>query len=73
MAFLVGGLLAYAAAGNGDIAFLVPFAAGSFIYIGASDLIPQVNRHQSVMGNVIQLAAFVGGLALLWMLRSIGR
>jgi zinc and cadmium transporter len=73
LTFLVGGLLAYVAAGRGDIPFLVPFAAGSFIYIGASDLIPQVNRHHSVAGNVIHLAAFVGGLALLWVLRSIGR
>jgi zinc and cadmium transporter len=72
LTFLVGGLLAYVAAGRGDIPFLVPFAAGSFIYIGASDLIPQVNRHHSVSGNVVHLTAFISGLCLLWILRSIG-
>jgi len=33
--------VAYAAAGRGQAPFLVAFAAGSFLYIGASDLIPR--------------------------------
>jgi zinc and cadmium transporter len=69
LTFLIGGLLAYAAAGRGEIPFLVPFAAGSFLYIGASDLIPQVNRHDSLRGNVVHFAAFAAGLLLLWGLR----
>jgi zinc and cadmium transporter len=72
LTFLIGGLVAYAAAGRGDIPFLVPFAAGSFIYIGASDLIPQVNRHDTVAGNAVHIAAFASGVALLWGLRSLG-
>ncbi|MCK4838626.1 MAG: ZIP family metal transporter, partial [Desulfobulbaceae bacterium] len=40
LTFLVGGLVAYGASKTFDISFLVPFAAGNFIYIGASDLIP---------------------------------
>jgi zinc and cadmium transporter len=48
----------------------VPFAAGNFIYIGASDLIPEVNRHRDARGNVIHFTAFAAGLALLWALRG---
>ncbi len=29
-----------------DISFLVPFAAGNFIYIAASNLVPEVNKHR---------------------------
>jgi len=72
LTFLAGGLLAYAAAGTSEIPYLVPFAAGSFLYIGASDLIPQVNRHDSVTGNVVHFAAFAVGVTLLWGLRFVG-
>jgi zinc and cadmium transporter len=42
LTFLIGGLVAYGAAQRIDVTFLVPFAAGNFIYIGASDLIPEL-------------------------------
>jgi zinc and cadmium transporter len=42
LTFLVGGLLAYAVSGQWDVAFLIPFAAGNFVYIAAADLIPQI-------------------------------
>jgi zinc and cadmium transporter len=42
LTFLVGGLLAYALSGRFDVAFLVPFAAGNFVYIASADLIPQI-------------------------------
>jgi zinc and cadmium transporter len=44
---------------------LLPFAAGNFIYIAASDLVPQINRHDRLSHNVIHFAAFAGGAALL--------
>jgi len=70
LTFLAGGLVAYAAAGRGQLPFLVPFAAGSFLYIGASDLIPQVNRHENARTGVEHFLAFAAGLVLLWMLRG---
>jgi len=71
LTFLAGGVLAWAAAGHGQPPFLVPFAAGSFVYIGASDLIPQVNRHDSGRANVAHFLAFAAGLLLLWLLRDV--
>jgi zinc and cadmium transporter len=67
--FLVGALLAYTASHTLDVGFLVPFAAGNFLYIGASDLVPEVNKHRSVPSSVIHFLAFAGGLALLYALR----
>jgi len=40
LTFLVGGLLTYGLSFQVDVKWLVPFAAGNFIYIGASDLLP---------------------------------
>ena len=71
LTFLIGGLIAYAASARIDIGFLVPFAAGNFIYIGASDLVPEVNKHHDVGRNVIHFIAFILGIALLWGLRVV--
>jgi zinc and cadmium transporter len=67
--FLVGGLVAYAASERIEVAFLVPFAAGNFVYIGASDLVPEVNKHREARANVVHFASFVAGIALLWAIR----
>jgi zinc and cadmium transporter len=40
--FLVGGLVAYAVSDSVDVALLLPFAAGNFVYIAAADLVPQI-------------------------------
>jgi zinc and cadmium transporter len=63
--FLVGGLAAYAAAQRFDTIGLVAFAAGNFIYIGASDLVPEVNRHREMKTNLVHFGAFVAGVAVL--------
>lgn len=67
--FLVGGLIAYAAAARVDVTFLLPFAAGNFVYIAASDLIPEVKHHQGRRANVIHLAALLSGILLLYAAR----
>ncbi|MBW2426264.1 MAG: ZIP family metal transporter [Deltaproteobacteria bacterium] len=69
LAFLVGGLVAVAASGRLDVDFLVPFAAGNFIYIGASDLVPEVNKHREVGANLLYFGSFVAGITLLWLIR----
>jgi zinc and cadmium transporter len=69
LTFLLGGLVAYAASDRIDVGFLVPFAAGNFIYIGASDLVPEVNKHRDIRANVLHFASFIAGIALLWGIR----
>lgn len=43
-----------------------PFAAGNFVYIAASDLIPEVKQNHGVRDNAVHLAALVCGIALLY-------
>lgn len=69
LAFLVGGLVAYGASARVDVTMLVPFAAGNFIYIGASDLVPEVNKHHRAWVNITNFLSFGAGVALLWGIR----
>ncbi len=65
LSFLVGGLVAYAVSFKLDVTWLIPFAAGNFLYIGASDLVPEVNKHSDRNINVVHVLAFALGLAVL--------
>ncbi len=68
--FLLGSVLAYVASLRFDISTLVAFAAGNFLYIGASDLVPEVNRHHDAWTNVVLFASFAGGLILLFAIQE---
>jgi zinc and cadmium transporter len=72
LTFLLGSLVAYAASFRIDVAFLVPFAAGSFIYIAASDLVPEVNKHTDARANLVHFLSFIVGLGLMALLRLAG-
>lgn len=69
LTFPLGALLAYAAAGRIDVGFLAAFGAGSFIYIGAVDLIPELKPSCGVRASVPVLLAFLLGLGLLLLLK----
>jgi len=68
-AFLLSGLVAYAVCGWIDVGFLVPFVASNLIYIGASDLVPAVNKHHDIGVNVLRSGSVVAGIALLRAIR----
>jgi len=65
LTFLVGALLAYAVSGRIAVAYLLPFAAGNFIYIAAADLLPQLAAQPRARDKLETTASFVAGLALL--------
>jgi zinc and cadmium transporter len=46
-------------------ALLVPFAAGSFIYIAGSDLIPELHKETRLKVSLLQLIAFVLGVLII--------
>lgn len=62
---VLGGLVAYFIAGRFETEFLLPFAAGNFIYIASSDLIPEIKHCESVKAGAIHFLAFILGIALL--------
>ncbi|MEM3154871.1 MAG: ZIP family metal transporter [Candidatus Woesearchaeota archaeon] len=46
--------------------FLVPFAAGGFIYIASADLLPELHKERNVQKAFVQLAFFLLGVAVIW-------
>lgn len=69
LTFLLGGLIAYFAAFRFDVSFLIPFAAGNFLYIGAADLISEINKHQDRSANVENFAGFAVGVLLMLLIK----
>jgi len=64
-----GALLAYYLSADFDITFLLSFAAGNFIYIAASDLIPEVKHDRRLTNNLIHFGAFVAGVSVIALTR----
>jgi zinc and cadmium transporter len=68
LTFPIGALLAYFLSGAFDVAWLMLFGAGNFIYIAASDLIPEI-KQQDRLGRVgVHFGFFILGLALMFLL-----
>lgn len=65
LSFLLGGLLTYFLSFTLDVSFLIPFAAGNFLYIGATDLVPEVNKHDDARSNLLSYVCFLAGLLLM--------
>ncbi len=59
------GLIVYFISSGIDIAFLLPFAAGNFIYIASSDLIPEVKSGESLGKGLLHFFAFIMGILLI--------
>lgn len=49
--------------------WLIPFAAGGFIYIAGADLIPELHKETSTSRSSLQLIFFISGLALMLILK----
>lgn len=69
--FLIGGLISYFVSRSFDISFLVPFAAGNFIYIGATDLVPEFKNHETVLKNLLYFSTFLAGIILMVLIRAV--
>lgn len=69
--FLVGSLVAYLASYQFDVTLLLPFAAGNFLYIAASDLIPEVKHDVGPGANLVNFAALSAGILLLYAIRLV--
>jgi len=64
---VLGGIAGYAAGLQmaGMTPVLLAFAAGGFIYIAASDLVPEIHKTESIRAFFVYFAFFVAGIAFL--------
>lgn len=68
---VLGGLVAYFLSTKINIVFLLPFAAGNFIYIACSDLIPEVKHGCNIKSNMIHFVSFIIGILLIFLVKFI--
>ncbi len=54
-----------------SIIFLLPFAAGNFIYIAASDLIPEIKHRVSLKKSIVHFFVFLLGIILMLLVKVI--
>lgn len=53
------------------IPYLLPFAAGGFIYIAASDLMPEIRKDADLKRSIGSFAVFISGIALMLAIKLI--
>ena len=69
LTFPVGAMVAYVASRHFEVAGLVLFGAGNFVYIAASDLIPEIKvQRVSLRATASHFAFFATGLLLMFAL-----
>jgi zinc and cadmium transporter len=59
---VAGGVVGFLIAGAWDFVVLLPFAAGGFIYIAASDLIPELHKEVSKNKSILSFIFFIIGI-----------
>jgi len=68
---VIGALVAYFLSTKIDISFLLPLAAGNFIYIACSDLIPEVKHGCNIKNNILHFISFIVGILLIFLVKFI--
>jgi zinc transporter ZupT len=69
LTFPLGGAMAFTASKQIEVSFLIPFAAGNFLYIGGSDLIPEVKHSRGTKQNFIHFVSCLVGVGLMLLIR----
>ncbi len=70
---ILGGLIGYFISNLIENAalFILPFAAGGFIYIAATDLIPEIKKELSMKKYMATLSVFILGILIMWITKYV--
>ena len=68
---VIGGVVGYffSTRIEGIMPFILPFAAGGFIYIAASDLIPELHKEPRLEKSLLSFMFFLVGIAFMFLLK----
>lgn len=66
LTMILGGIVVWLISSEVEILFLLPFAAGNFIYIASSDLIPEFKGSGDFKKNILNFSFFLLGLFLMY-------
>lgn len=72
---IVGGILGYflSTSIQGIVPFILPFAAGGFIYISASDLVPELHKEPKIKKSLFSFAFFILGIVIMLAIKFIAQ
>ena len=51
--------------------YLLPFAAGGFIYIAATDLVPEIKKELNIKKSMATILVFICGILLMWLVKFV--
>jgi zinc and cadmium transporter len=70
---ILGGIIGYFLSSSMQffVPFLLPFAAGGFIYIAASDLMPELRKETNIKKAMINFAVFLVGIIIMYGLKFV--
>jgi len=66
---ILGAVYAYLFLGStgNQLGYVLAFMAGGFVYLSASELIPEIRREASLGKSLVQFALFCTGVAFIWL------
>ncbi|MBF8303934.1 MAG: zinc/iron permease [Dehalococcoidia bacterium] len=64
---ILGGIVGYYVSSmmHYSIVYILPFAAGNFIYIAAADLIPEIKHRTDLRWSIIHFCVFLAGIGIM--------
>jgi zinc and cadmium transporter len=68
----VVGYLIYKSIENA-VVFLLPFAAGGFIYIAATDLVPEIKKEVDLKKSMATILVFICGILIMYLIKVLFR
>jgi zinc and cadmium transporter len=51
--------------------YLLPFAAGGFIYIAATDLVPEIKKELDIKKSMATIFVFICGILIMWLVKFV--
>lgn len=68
---VIGGVVGYLSFSHLEnvIPYLLPFAAGGFVYIASSDLIPEIRKEQNIKKSIISILVFIIGIVFMYIIK----
>lgn len=66
---LLGGIVGYHLSSSLEnfVPYLLPFAAGGFIYIASSDLMPEIRKEANVKKSILSFLIFIIGVVIMYL------
>jgi zinc and cadmium transporter len=70
---VLGGIVGYFVSNliENIVVFILPFAAGGFIYIAATDLVPEIRKELDMKKYMATLFVFICGIFIMWVTKVI--